>query len=74
MAIYYRLNKRANSGYHYTNILRYLINENTLLFCLALFACQIICHAQTTTKNRVIIFSDIEVDPDDTQSFVRLFL
>ncbi len=30
--------------------------------------------AQTIEKNRVIILSDIEADPDDTQSFVRLFL
>lgn len=30
--------------------------------------------AQINTKNRVIILSDIEADPDDTQSFVRLFL
>ncbi|WP_372758088.1 nucleoside hydrolase-like domain-containing protein [Mariniflexile sp.] len=30
--------------------------------------------AQTVEKNRVIILSDIEADPDDTQSFVRLFL
>lgn len=31
-------------------------------------------HAQTNTKNRVIILSDIEADPDDAQSFVRLLL
>ena len=30
--------------------------------------------AQINQKNRVIILSDIEADPDDTQSFVRLFL
>ncbi|MFI1770404.1 nucleoside hydrolase-like domain-containing protein [Thalassobellus citreus] len=30
--------------------------------------------SQTKQKNRVIILSDIEADPDDTQSFVRLFL
>ncbi|MFL9836687.1 nucleoside hydrolase-like domain-containing protein [Flavobacterium sp. ST-75] len=30
--------------------------------------------SQTIKKNRVIILSDIEADPDDTQSFVRLFL
>lgn len=29
---------------------------------------------QTIKKNRVIILSDIEADPDDTQSFVRLLL
>lgn len=30
--------------------------------------------AQINQKNRVVILSDIEADPDDTQSFVRLFL
>lgn len=30
--------------------------------------------SQTTYKHRVIILSDIEADPDDTQSFIRLFL
>ena len=30
--------------------------------------------AQTPPKHRVIILSDIEADPDDTQSFVRLML
>jgi len=29
---------------------------------------------QTYQKNRVIILTDIEADPDDTQSLVRLFL
>jgi len=29
---------------------------------------------QTNQKNRVIILTDIEADPDDTQSLVRLFL
>ncbi|MEH6769557.1 DUF1593 domain-containing protein [Maribacter arcticus] len=31
-------------------------------------------YSQKNEKNRVIILSDIEADPDDTQSFVRLFL
>jgi hypothetical protein len=31
-------------------------------------------YAQALQKNRVIILSDIEADPDDTQSFVRLLL
>ncbi len=31
-------------------------------------------NGQVSEKNRVIILSDIEADPDDTQSFVRLFL
>lgn len=29
---------------------------------------------QSTQKNRLIVLSDIEADPDDTQSFVRLLL
>ena len=31
-------------------------------------------YAQAIQKNRVIILTDIEADPDDTQSLVRLFL
>ncbi len=31
-------------------------------------------YTQADQQNRVIILSDIEADPDDTQSFVRLFL
>ena len=31
-------------------------------------------NAQAVAKNRVIILTDIEADPDDTQSLVRLFL
>jgi len=30
--------------------------------------------AQATQKNRVIVLTDIEADPDDTQSLVRLLL
>lgn len=29
---------------------------------------------QSSTKNRVIVLTDIEADPDDTQSLIRLFL
>ena len=36
--------------------------------------CHTILFAQTYQKNRVIILTDIEADPDDTQSLVRLFL
>lgn len=45
-------------------------------FSIILFStilCSQVIGAQTD-KNRVIILSDIEADPDDTQSFVRLFL
>jgi hypothetical protein len=31
-------------------------------------------YAQNSAKNRVVILTDIEADPDDTQSLVRLFL
>lgn len=46
------------------------------ILCLGLF---LILHyhctlAQVNQKNRVIILTDIEADPDDTQSLVRLFL
>lgn len=30
--------------------------------------------AQSSQKHRLIVLSDIEADPDDTQSFIRLFL
>ena len=30
--------------------------------------------AQNNQKNRVIVLTDIEADPDDTQSLVRLLL
>jgi hypothetical protein len=41
--------------------------------CLLLFLSQGL-RAQPWEKNRVIILTDIEADPDDTQSLVRLFL
>jgi Protein of unknown function (DUF1593) len=31
-------------------------------------------YTQKIAKNRVIVLSDIEADPDDAQSFVRLLL
>ncbi|MDL5513518.1 DUF1593 domain-containing protein [Arenibacter sp. M-2] len=40
-------------------------------FCLA---CSITTFAQINQKNRVIVLTDIEADPDDTQSLVRLLL
>lgn len=43
-----------------------------VFFLLITFSCAV--HAQSNPKNRVIILSDIEADPDDTESFVRLFL
>ena len=39
-----------------------------------LFFCSQFLFAQNIQKNRVIILTDIEADPDDTQSLVRLLL
>ncbi len=44
-----------------------------LLPFLSLFLCQT-AFSQTNAKNRIIVLSDIEADPDDAQSFVRLLL
>ncbi|KAA5826418.1 DUF1593 domain-containing protein [Algibacter amylolyticus] len=44
------------------------------LIVIGLMVFSTIGFAQTVDKNRVVILSDIEADPDDTQSFVRLFL
>ncbi|HQU83637.1 MAG TPA: DUF1593 domain-containing protein [Pyrinomonadaceae bacterium] len=43
-------------------------------FLLLLMFVQPFVFAQTPQKNRVIILTDIEADPDDTQSMVRLLL
>lgn len=45
-----------------------------MTICILWMLCVQTIFAQTNQKNRVIILSDIEADPDDTQSFVRLFL
>ncbi|QCX37628.1 DUF1593 domain-containing protein [Aureibaculum algae] len=45
-----------------------IISIIVILLCIQPF------NAQSIDKNRVVILSDIEADPDDTQSFVRLFL
>jgi len=46
------------------------------ILCITTFSifCSQTVHSQNITKNRVIILSDIEADPDDAQSFVRLLL
>ncbi|MDB4293231.1 DUF1593 domain-containing protein [Maribacter sp.] len=44
------------------------------LFISLCFMCYSHTLAQTNHKNRVIILTDIEADPDDTQSLVRLLL
>ncbi|MCA6074719.1 DUF1593 domain-containing protein [Fulvivirga sedimenti] len=46
----------------------------TAIFCLFLFLNVHYLVGQTSKNNRVIILTDIEADPDDTQSLVRLFL
>lgn len=48
--------------------------KNIAILFLTLFLLSTEIYAQAETKNRVIVLSDIEADPDDTQSFVRLFL
>jgi len=45
-----------------------------LIFFALLFLTSSTLFGQTNQKNRVIILTDIEADPDDTQSLVRLFL
>jgi len=45
----------------------------TLFFISIFFFCHSIC-AQVNQKNRAIILTDIEADPDDTESLVRLLL
>lgn len=49
---------------------RYL--KAIILLC-AIISTQVI-NGQSLKKNRVVILSDIEADPDDTESFVRLLL
>lgn len=46
----------------------------TTLFLILLVFINIALRAQDKQKERVIILTDIEADPDDTQSLVRLFL
>jgi hypothetical protein len=45
----------------------------TIYFC-CFFLCYQNSFAQNTSKNRVLILTDIEADPDDTQSLIRLLL
>lgn len=47
--------------------------KNLIFLVFLLFAVNIL-FGQTNQKHRVIILTDIEADPDDTQSLVRLFL
>lgn len=62
----------------------FVINLNCFGFCklnrifalalLGIFTNLSSLQSQSNENNRVIILSDIEADPDDTQSFIRLFL
>ncbi len=45
----------------------------TLVFITLLLFCQVV-FGQPNQKNRVVVLTDIEADPDDTQSMVRLLL
>lgn len=45
-----------------------------IIFCMLFFLTHNFLFGQNNQKNRVIILTDIEADPDDTQSLVRLFL
>ena len=44
------------------------------LLCISLILSFPTLFGQVNTKNRVIILTDIEADPDDTQSMIRLLL
>ena len=46
---------------------------NKILTLIFVLFCTI-SYSQLSSKNRVIILTDIEADPDDTQSLVRLLL
>lgn len=50
------------------------MKTNFILIILCFTLCTQSIFTQTHHKNRVIILSDIEADPDDTQSMVRLLL
>lgn len=53
----------------------FLISGRLFLLLLGLLALSFqSIYAQPLAKNRVIILTDIEADPDDTQSLIRLFL
>jgi hypothetical protein len=51
----------------------FMKNFSALILILLIFFCQFLS-AQENKKNRVIILTDIEADPDDTQSMIRLLL
>src|SRR3982751_764470 len=47
------------------------INAIFLVLLLILFCMPVITNAQADKKLRVLVLSDIEADPDDTQSLIR---
>ncbi|PCJ91543.1 MAG: hypothetical protein COA50_16485 [Flavobacteriaceae bacterium] len=51
-------------------------NRNSIftIILVTVLGCSQLLSAQVNQKDRVIILTDIEADPDDTQSLVRLFL
>ncbi|MDO4462549.1 MAG: DUF1593 domain-containing protein [Bacteroidia bacterium] len=54
--------------------MKYLVKISTCIFFLAVHFFFFTTLAEAQTKNRVIILTDIENEPDDTQSLVRLLL
>jgi len=53
--------------------MRYILSPITILTLFLVAAAEIV-NAQTTVKPRVIVLTDIEADPDDTQSLIRFLL
>jgi len=62
----------AISTFRKNNPIREIIFITTILLTLTLSFQSL--YGQPNQKNRVIILTDIEADPDDTQSLIRLFL
>jgi len=52
----------------------FLHGSRVLTLLLVAFTLHMSSFAQTLKKNRVVILTDVEADPDDTQSLVRLIL
>ncbi|MDX1937833.1 MAG: DUF1593 domain-containing protein, partial [Flavihumibacter sp.] len=50
------------------------MKKKFLLLITGLFAISIFVNAQAGKKHRVIVLTDIEADPDDTQSLIRFLL
>ncbi|MFM2363981.1 MAG: hypothetical protein RLZZ316_2883 [Bacteroidota bacterium] len=50
------------------------MKKQFLLLIAGLFAIFLFANAQTNKKHRVLVLTDIEADPDDTQSLIRFLL